>query len=145
MKDPKTKEKRKNRKKLGHKVTPVNNFDPKTFARWISKAAIGAVGGELIYHSPCGPVLFKSSDADSGWVKIRIRDKHERGKQSKINKFSVADPGCLSRILIFTHHGSRIRKQQKERGLGAGIRKKPIPDPGSRGQKAAKPGSATLE
>jgi hypothetical protein len=32
-------------------------------------------------------------------------------------KTSVADPGCLSRILIFTHPGSRIRKQQsKERG-----------------------------
>jgi hypothetical protein len=25
---------------------------------------------------------------------------------------SVADPGCLSRILIFTHPGSRIQKQQ---------------------------------
>ncbi len=26
---------------------------------------------------------------------------------------SVADPGCLSRILIFTHPGSRIQKQQQ--------------------------------
>ncbi len=105
---------------------------------------------------------------------------------------SVADPGCLSRILIFTHPGSRIQKQQQKRGvkknlchtflsshkfhkivhyfsfevlkktiwakfqriielfaqkivtklskvwvwdLGSGIRKKPIPDPRSRGQK----------
>jgi hypothetical protein len=120
---------------------------------------------------------------------------------------SVADPGCLSRILIFTHPGSRIpdlgpriQKQQQKRGvrkkischtflwshkfhkiknyfiyevlkkkiwanfqrivelftpkivtklskiwgwdLGSGIRKKPIPDPGSRGQKGT--GSATL-
>jgi hypothetical protein len=50
MKDPKTKEKRKNRIKLGHMVTPVNNFDPKTIA-------IGAVGGKLIFHSPFGPVM----------------------------------------------------------------------------------------
>jgi hypothetical protein len=28
---------------------------------------------------------------------------------------SVADPGCLSRILIFTHYGSRIQKQQQKR------------------------------
>jgi hypothetical protein len=29
---------------------------------------------------------------------------------------SVADPGCLSRILIFTHPGSRLHKQQQKRG-----------------------------
>jgi hypothetical protein len=34
-------------------------------------------------------------------------------------KISVADPGCLSRILIFTHPGSRIpdpKTRTKERG-----------------------------
>ncbi len=30
---------------------------------------------------------------------------------------SVADPGCLSRILIFTHPGSRIQKQLQKRGV----------------------------
>jgi hypothetical protein len=30
---------------------------------------------------------------------------------------SVADPGLLSRILIFTHSGSRIQKQQQKRGV----------------------------
>jgi hypothetical protein len=30
---------------------------------------------------------------------------------------SVADPGCVSRILIFTHPGSRIQKQQQKRGV----------------------------
>jgi hypothetical protein len=30
---------------------------------------------------------------------------------------SAADPGCLSRILIFTHPGSRIQKQQQKRGV----------------------------
>ncbi len=30
---------------------------------------------------------------------------------------SVADPGCLSRILIFTHPGSRIQKEQQKRGV----------------------------
>jgi hypothetical protein len=30
---------------------------------------------------------------------------------------SVADPGCLSRILIFTHPGSRIQKPQQKRGV----------------------------
>jgi hypothetical protein len=33
---------------------------------------------------------------------------------------SVADPGCLSRILIFTHSGSRIQKQQQKRGVKKG-------------------------
>ncbi len=30
---------------------------------------------------------------------------------------SVADPGCLSRILIFTHPGSRVQKQQWKPGV----------------------------
>jgi hypothetical protein len=30
---------------------------------------------------------------------------------------SVADPGCLSRIRIFSHPGSRIQKQQQKRGV----------------------------
>jgi len=30
---------------------------------------------------------------------------------------SVADPGCLSRIMIYTHPGSRIQKQQQKRGV----------------------------
>ncbi len=34
-----------------------------------------------------------------------------------INIISVADPGCLSRILIFTHPGSRIQKQLQKRGV----------------------------
>ena len=33
------------------------------------------------------------------------------------HKFSVADPGCFSRILIFIHLGSRIQKQQQNRGV----------------------------
>ncbi len=32
-----------------------------------------------------------------------------------IQHVSVANPGCLSRILIFTHPGSRIQKQQQKR------------------------------
>jgi hypothetical protein len=34
-----------------------------------------------------------------------------------IRTTSVADPGCLSRILIFTHPGSRIQKPQLKGGL----------------------------
>ncbi len=37
-------------------------------------------------------------------------------ERKKAVKNSVADPGCLSRILIFTHPGSRIQKQQQKRG-----------------------------
>jgi hypothetical protein len=75
--------------------------------------------------------------------------------------FSVADPGCLSRILIFTHSGSRIpdpKSATKERGEKklvvkpffvatnfcshkSGIRdpEKPIPDPGPGVKKAPDP------
>jgi hypothetical protein len=35
----------------------------------------------------------------------------------------------------------KIKKEKKNMVLGSGIRKKPIPDPGSRGQKAPNPGS----
>jgi hypothetical protein len=35
--------------------------------------------------------------------------------RKKGQESSVADPGCLSRILIFTHPGSRIQKQQQKR------------------------------
>ncbi len=38
-----------------------------------------------------------------------------------LREFSVADPGCLSRILIFTHPGSRISDPGSQ-----------IPDLGSR-------------
>jgi hypothetical protein len=34
-----------------------------------------------------------------------------------IRTTSVADPRCLSRILIFTHPGSRIRKSQLKGGV----------------------------
>jgi hypothetical protein len=34
-----------------------------------------------------------------------------------------------------------VSKLSKNMGLGSGIRKKPIPDPGSRGKKAPDPGS----
>jgi hypothetical protein len=37
-------------------------------------------------------------------------------KHKPLYTVSVADPGCLSRILIFTHPGSRIQKQQQKRG-----------------------------
>jgi hypothetical protein len=64
---------------------------------------------------------------DPGWVKIRIRDKLPES------------------ATLFTVPGSRIQKQQQKRGvkqvfgifgLGSGIRNKPIPNPGSRGQKS---------
>ncbi len=36
-------------------------------------------------------------------------------EQLSIKRVSVEDPGCLSRILIFTHPGSRIHKQQQKK------------------------------
>ncbi len=45
-------------------------------------------------------------------------DQYKLGK--KLQKNSVADPGCLSRILIFSFRipdlGSRIQQQQKRGG-----------------------------
>jgi hypothetical protein len=45
--------------------------------------------------------------------------KSDANVPSKVSakKCSVADPGCLSRILIFTHSGSRIQKQHQKRGV----------------------------
>jgi hypothetical protein len=56
------------------------------------------------------------------WIPIWIGT--DESKKSRIHQFpdpltSVADPGCLSRILIFTHPGSRIpdpKTAAKERG-----------------------------
>ncbi len=36
--------------------------------------------------------------------------RHQAHCTTPTTKFSVADPGSLSRILIFTHSGSRIQK-----------------------------------
>jgi hypothetical protein len=53
---------------------------------------------------------------------LEISDVMAGNKKKK--KYSVADPGCLSRILIFTYPGSRIsdlgsriQKQQQKRGV----------------------------
>ncbi len=40
---------------------------------------------------------------------------------TEIIETSVADPGSLSRILIFIHPGSQIQQQQKKRRGGGGI------------------------
>jgi hypothetical protein len=89
----------------------------------------------------------------------QVSKSHIKGRPQAVLRIRDVYPG--SRILIFTHPGSRIQKQQqigpifKElenflpkklslssqkygfgiRGPGSEIRKKPIPDPGSRGQK----------
>jgi hypothetical protein len=50
---------------------------------------------------------------------IRIQEGKNDQRPTKIGKSSVADPGCLSRILIFTDPGSRIsdpKTATKERG-----------------------------
>jgi hypothetical protein len=49
-------------------------------------------------------------DPDSNTIPERIRNQNASGPGS------VADPGCLSRIPIFTHPESRIQKKQQERG-----------------------------
>jgi hypothetical protein len=47
--------------------------------------------------------------------KIWVSDPRSGIRKKPIPDPSVADPGCLSRILIFTHPGSRIQKQQPKR------------------------------
>jgi hypothetical protein len=53
-------------------------------------------GSGFVWHSP------KSLDPDP--------------ESMHMDPTSVADPRCLSRILIFTHPGSRIQKQQQKEG-----------------------------
>ncbi len=48
-------------------------------------------------------------DTDSNTTPERIRNQNESGPGS------VADPGCLSRIPIFTHPESRIKKKRDEK------------------------------
>jgi hypothetical protein len=43
--------------------------------------------------------------------------KPQTGIVCDIDTSSVADPGCLSRILIFPHPRSRIQTQQQKRGV----------------------------
>jgi hypothetical protein len=131
-------------------------------------------------------------------IRIQIQDPNPDPLVRGMDLRSVGDPGCLSRILIFTHPGSRIQKQQQKTGVKkklavilflcshkfdnivhyfsfdvlkrkiwvnfqiiielftqtivtkiqkygfvirdprSGIRKKPIPDPGARGQKGTR-------
>jgi hypothetical protein len=41
--------------------------------------------------------------------------KYKRGLHLSGSGMFIADPGCLSRILIFTHPGSRIKKKQQQK------------------------------
>jgi hypothetical protein len=45
------------------------------------------------------------------------RHVHQLRRKMCGEAVSVAVPGCLSRILIFTHPGSLIQKQQQKRGV----------------------------
>ncbi len=59
------------------------------------------------------------SDADCVFVTGQKKTGSFSVGSGKKDLSSVADPGCLSRILIFTHPGSRILDQKtgtKERG-----------------------------
>jgi hypothetical protein len=50
---------------------------------------------------------------------LYLRKESTRKNVDSVGTTSVADPGCLSRILIFTHPGSRIpdpKAATKERG-----------------------------
>jgi hypothetical protein len=68
-----------------------------------------------------GPVAFRNA----GQLYSHTYLSGERGCNAKIfsslsrnflmSNTSVADPGCLSRILIVIHPGSRIQKQQQKR------------------------------
>jgi hypothetical protein len=87
---------------------------------------------------------------------VRMKGLHSQTERKII---SVAYPGCLSRILILNHPGSRIpdpKTETKERETNLDqfsknflpknchyALKKPIPDPGSKGQKCTGSGSAT--
>jgi hypothetical protein len=64
-----------------------------------------------------GVTILKFFDADpgSGMETVRIRDPGSGMETVRIRDGKKSDPG--PRILIFTHPGSRIQKQQQKRGV----------------------------
>jgi hypothetical protein len=54
------------------------------------------------------------------WLQVRSRTKQtfpgKLGTDVQLPVLRFADPGCLSRILIFIHPGSRIQQQHQKRG-----------------------------
>jgi hypothetical protein len=65
------------------------------------------------------PLLVDSSSTRLLQNSYSLISRQLLSSQLIFNLTSVADPGCLSRILIFTHPGSRIPdpKQQQKRGV----------------------------
>ncbi len=81
-------------------------------------------------------------DPRSGMVILESKNlrcsNYRRSYKANPYRHNVADPGCLSRILIFTYPGSRIPDPKTAtKGGVKNIILKPIPDLGSRGQKGA--------
>jgi hypothetical protein len=86
---------------------------------WSSPLQIGV--SIIMLYQILGPSVFagKSNDAVFHQYTVTVRHRNINCSPS----VSVADPGCLSRILIFVHPssqisvaGSRIQKQQQKRG-----------------------------
>jgi hypothetical protein len=65
------------------------------------------------------------TNGSGSWIRIllfssltfKMPAKKKFKKQFFSDYYSVADPGYLSRILIFTHPGSRIQIQLQKRGV----------------------------
>jgi hypothetical protein len=78
-------------------------------------------GFDLICWCPslCQDLHFPAEASSPFWRFFRFFTKNGIFKHIYLGVIStsVADPRCLSRILIFTHPGSRIQKQQLKRGV----------------------------
>ncbi len=80
----------------------------------------------LFYTDP-GPLDYGSGSCPFSSLTVKLQDPNKKSVYSYsffsyfsdrgTNTCSVADPGCLSRILIFSFYPSRIQKQQQKRGM----------------------------
>jgi hypothetical protein len=112
---------RRRRFKMNHIYrTKGNPPDPKSVSSYTTFRPINCFIS--VYHS--GTRSLTSGHRIRGRARIFGSDSAYNKARWWIAQYSVADPECLPRILIFTHPGSRIsdpesriQKQQQKRGM----------------------------
>ncbi len=82
------------------------------------KKLFGRQGSKENLKMLCPPLFIKDSAPSRTAITMRCAVRRTRlQRRLWFYRCSVADPGCLSRILIFTQPGSRIQKKQQKRGV----------------------------
>ncbi len=125
--------------------------EQKQYGNPVNKQCCRSRSPILIFNHP-GSLISDPRSKNSkkgGWKKISCHALFTSYKFNKIKNYFIFEMLKKKKLDQFSKNYRTFcpknwHKALKNMGLGSGIRKKPIPDPGSRGQKGIGSGSATL-